>query len=168
MMIRSILLYVVPIWKNSAKSYIIKLQRIQSRATRTISRHSRDTRIALLHDDLGFPYLDTIINQLHRNFWKGVQHSNFQHLTANGTTTAQRQLYKMLKQILMHYPTILHSLREQRQLLLWHLIYNKQIDMKLTQMQGMGPRPELNTIKIAQIYSPTNLQWMGNTYFIQA
>ena len=97
MMIRSLLVYAAPVWKNAAKSYIAKLQRIQNKAARIITGHSRDTTIIQLHDDLDLPYLDTIINIIDANFWRKVQHSNQDHISIIGTLPAQRHLFKMPK-----------------------------------------------------------------------
>jgi len=97
MMIRSLLLYAAPVWKNAAKSHIIKLQRVQNKAARIITGHSRDTTIIQLLDDLDLPYLDSLIDQIHINFWRKIQHSNQDHITNIGTLIAQRQLYKMPK-----------------------------------------------------------------------
>lgn len=101
--------------ENAAKSYIIKLQRVQNRAARIISAHLRDTRIAQLHDGLDIPYLDTIIDQLHRNFWKRVQYStSHSYRNADRTTTTPQNA----KTTLIHHLTYLHTLPEKRQLLL--------------------------------------------------
>jgi len=38
-------------WQHSANAYHLQLQRVQNSAARIITGHSRDTRIAQLHED---------------------------------------------------------------------------------------------------------------------
>lgn len=95
MMIRPILTYAVPAWQHAAPSNLLPLQRIQNRAIRIITGHSRDTRIAQLHEDLAIPLLHDVMSAQCRSFWHRSRYSIHQKLQDLGTSIPPRRTHKM-------------------------------------------------------------------------
>ena len=95
MLIRSLLTYAAPAWKHAAPSHLILLQRVQNRAARIITGHSRDTRITQLHEDLSLQYLSDFIEHISISFWNRIRTSPHDSLHNIGTAIPIRQTYRM-------------------------------------------------------------------------
>jgi len=85
MMIRPMLTYASPAWQHAAPSHHILFQRVQNRAARIITGHTRDTRVLQLHEDLEIPFLQDVLTYQH-SFWTRMQHSQHQILQDLGTS----------------------------------------------------------------------------------
>jgi len=95
MMIRSILTYAAPAWQHAAMTHHLQLQRVQNRAARMITGHSRDTRIAQLHEDLSLPMLTDVIKLQCQLFWNRIIHSPNPSLHSIGTANPIRHIHRM-------------------------------------------------------------------------
>ena len=94
-MIRPALTYAAPAWQHAAKTFHQLLQRVQNRAARMITGHSRDTRIMQLHEDLSLPMLDEHIDAICRSFWNRMSHSPHYSLQILGTAQPPRYTHRM-------------------------------------------------------------------------
>ena len=98
MMVRSLLTYAAPAWQHAAAIDLLLLQRVQNRAARMITGHSRDTRISQLHEDLVLPYLSEFMTVITNSFWNRMRNSPIAPLRTIGTSQPPRHVYRMLHQ----------------------------------------------------------------------
>lgn len=95
MMIRPVLTYASPAWSHAATTHLTKLQRVQNRAARLISGHSRDTRIIQIHEDLYLPLLHEVIQDQCQSFWRRMSASQHPALQILGTPIPNRRTHRM-------------------------------------------------------------------------
>jgi Reverse transcriptase (RNA-dependent DNA polymerase)/Endonuclease-reverse transcriptase len=85
--IRPIMTYACPVFDNSAKCHIKKLQTVQNKCLRMVLNAPLRTRIKTLHDRTNLPMLDEFIGKLTENFYIRSSYSNNKLISRLGDYT---------------------------------------------------------------------------------
>jgi hypothetical protein len=72
-LIRSVMAYACPTWELAADTYVLKLQRIQNKALRTIGNFPRCTPVCDLHTAFNLLYVYDYVTKLCRNKLKSYK-----------------------------------------------------------------------------------------------
>lgn len=82
--IRAIILYACPIWKQAAWTHILNLQILQNKILKLIYNLPRLYPTRRLHDDTGYPLVPDLLNQHHNRFINSCRLSEFALIEALG------------------------------------------------------------------------------------
>jgi hypothetical protein len=96
-LIRSVLTYACPTWDFAADTHLMKLQRLQNKAFRTIGNFPRRTPVRELHKAFSIPYIYNYITKLSRQQAEVVQNHENVNVRNIRQGEARHRKYKRLK-----------------------------------------------------------------------
>jgi hypothetical protein len=89
--------YACPAWELAAATYLLKLQRLQSKVLRTTGNFARCTPVRDLHTAFNLPYVYDYITKLCRQQAEVIQNHENEHVCGIGQDEAKHRKYKRLK-----------------------------------------------------------------------
>lgn len=82
--IRPVMTYAVPVWGGAAVTNLNKLQIVQNKILRSITKSPRYTKNALLHKEVNMPLLKEVFHKLTVNFYKTAAESRYELISSLG------------------------------------------------------------------------------------